>query len=834
MATNAKKFKYSSFFKIICVILCAITFFMAVRTGILTVLSFVYEEDNAFSSEQSGKMTDWTQSESFYTQFVNDALYAVSRVTYDEDYKAIKKRLTDNKDKIITSAYKEVVELKNESQKEYEADNYSDYEEDEYSDDEPETTTMINQASSEKTTALYQEEFENYNKENPRERIFEIQINGTYYGDLTIDSNDTEESLAKRFDGEFDAWIEQTLTGSLEASSDYRVSSNEACCYSSFEKLSCKNIDKLNETAVLNSDIYYIFKEGKAEYKGIDKAVAEGVTARINSLTEFADKVTLYLYIPSIKDLNSTGIAATISRTSNEYSLIKEFHGVADKYYKNVTKYAAESIILLVLSFIFGFYYFTITGKKSKEEAAKLRFYDYVPLELGLGIAGGAGIAAGALVVNLLDSRLIIPYSMITSEVMLAFALVCWVGLFMVCCSAARNINSDRKFYKHLLTFWVGYAIWKMLVFLWAVTLKAADKAKELFKKIFDSEKNLFSLLSYKPTKFKRNIIILASILFSIHILLVLLGVIFAFMDAFALGVIAVIFILTLALDIAVLHKVAQYIKNLDIIIDASSRHEDVMLDLETLDSSLRILSEGMRYTNAELQNAINKAVKDERLRTELITNVSHDLKTPLTSIITYVDLLSKCDINDKKAREYISVLDEKGYKLKRLIDDLIEASKATSGNITINPSVMNLSELCLQATVDAQADFEKAGLELIVKQGEKPVIVFADGTKTNRIIENLLSNARKYSAKASRVYVNVYEESNMGVFEIKNISAKALDITPEELTERFVRGDESRSEEGNGLGLSIAKELAALQNGKLELSIDGDLFKAKVILPIK
>ena len=827
MATNAKKFKYSSFFKIICVILCALTFFMAVRTGVLTVLSFVYEEDNAFSSEQSGKMTDWTQSESFYTQFVNDALYAVSRVTYDEDYKAIKKRLTDNKDKIITSAYKEVVNLKNESQKEYEADYYSDYEEDEYSDDEPETTTMINQESSEKTTALYQEEFENYNKENPREDIFEIEINGTYYGDLTIYSNDTEESLAKRFDDDCDANIEQTLSGSLEASSDYRVSSKEACYYSSFEKLSCKNIDKLNETAVLSSDIYYIFKDGKAEYKGIDKAVAEGVTARINNLTEFADKVTLYLYIPSIKDLNSTGIAATISRTSNEYSLIKEFHSVADKYYNNVTKYAAESIILLVLSFIFGFLYFTISGKKSKEEAAKLRFYDYVPLELGLGIAGGAGIGAGALVVNLLESQLIIPYSMITAEVMLAFALVCWAGLFMVCCSAARNINCDRKLYKHLLTFWVGFAIWKALVLIHTHIIK-------LFEKIKKSANKATSVLGYKPTKFKRNIIIIASILMLVHILLVMLGVLFAFINAFALAVFAIIFIIVLALDIAVLYRVAQYIKNLDIIIDASSRHEDVMLDLETLDSSLRILAEGMRYTNAELQNAINKAVKDERLRTELITNVSHDLKTPLTSIITYVDLLSKCDIRDEKAQEYIRVLDEKGYKLKRLIDDLIEASKVTSGNVSINPSVMNLSELCLQATVDVQSDFEKEGLELIVKQGEKPVIVFADGTKTNRIIENLLSNARKYSAKASRVYVNVYEENNTGVFEIKNISAKALDITPEELTERFVRGDEARSEEGNGLGLSIAKELAALQNGRLELSIDGDLFKAKVILPIK
>ena len=411
---------------------------------------------------------------------------------------------------------------------------------------------------------------------------------------------------------------------------------------------------------------------------------------------------------------------------------------------------------------------------------------------------------------------------MITAEALLAIACVCWAGLFMVCCSAARNINSDRKFYKHLLTFWIGYAIWKAASFIAALTAKT-------YKKIENSISDTFA---YKPTRFKRNVILLACLWLLANVLLIFFGMLFAVAGIPAITVIAII--LLIVGNYLTLKKVAQYIKNLDLIIDASSRHEDVMLDFETLDNSLRILAEGMRYTNAELQNAINKAVKDERLRTELITNVSHDLKTPLTSIITYVDLLSKCDIKDEKAQEYIKVLDEKGYKLKRLIDDLIEASKVTSGNITINPSVMNLSELCLQATVDAQSEFEKAGLELIVKQGEKPVIVFADGTKTNRIIENLLSNARKYSAKASRVYVNVYEENNMGVFEIKNISARALDITPEELTERFVRGDESRSEEGNGLGLSIAKELASLQNGRLELSIDGDLFKAKVILPTK
>ena len=170
---------------------------------------------------------------------------------------------------------------------------------------------------------------------------------------------------------------------------------------------------------------------------------------------------------------------------------------------------------------------------------------------------------------------------------------------------------------------------------------------------------------------------------------------------------------------------------------------------------------------------------------------------------------------------------------MNKLIEDLIEASKVTSGNITINASPLNLAELSLQATVDVQSDFEKAGLELVIKDCQNAPVIFADGAKTFRIIENLLSNARKYSAVHSRVYINVYKEGTYGVFEVKNISAQALDISPDELTERFVRGDKSRNQEGNGLGLSIAKELCRAQNGNLEIIIDGDLFKAKVKLPL-
>ena len=174
-----------------------------------------------------------------------------------------------------------------------------------------------------------------------------------------------------------------------------------------------------------------------------------------------------------------------------------------------------------------------------------------------------------------------------------------------------------------------------------------------------------------------------------------------------------------------------------------------------------------------------------------------------------------------------MGVIDEKANRLKRLIEDLIEASKVSTGNVVLNKTKINLNELATQAIVEYTDDFEKSDLELIFDESAAKHIVFADGTKVYRVFENLLSNAKKYSARGSRVYARLYSQNGFGCFEIKNISKEALNISAEELTERFVRGDKSRTQEGNGLGLSIAKELCRLNGGQLVISIDGDLFKS-------
>ena len=233
------------------------------------------------------------------------------------------------------------------------------------------------------------------------------------------------------------------------------------------------------------------------------------------------------------------------------------------------------------------------------------------------------------------------------------------------------------------------------------------------------------------------------------------------------------------------------------------------------------------------IENAVNEAVKGEHLKTELITNVSHDLKTPLTSIINYVSLLKMSNIQGDDERKYIDILDEKSKKLKRLIEDLTEASKANSGNIKMNIAQVNLNELALQAVGENSDVLENAGLDIVLTERDKEIIVAADSQHTFRIIDNLFSNARKYSLTGTRVYVDVYKENNRGVFVMKNISSEKLNIDPEELTERFVRGDNSRTTDGSGLGLSIARSFAELQNGEFSIEIDGDMFKAVVKLPL-
>lgn len=256
-------------------------------------------------------------------------------------------------------------------------------------------------------------------------------------------------------------------------------------------------------------------------------------------------------------------------------------------------------------------------------------------------------------------------------------------------------------------------------------------------------------------------------------------------------------------------------------------------LDTTQMLPDLRSHGEDLNNLSVGLSKAVEERVKSQRFKTELITNVSHDLKTPLTSIINYVDLLKKANIEDETARGYIEVLDRKSQRLKTLTEDLVEASKAASGTIGVNLEALDVVELVEQAVGEYDERLKQAELTVLIKKPETPFKVMADGRHLWRILDNLLGNCTKYAMPGTRVYLDVSKKGKTAVIELKNISADPLNVPEEELMKRFVRGDSARSTEGSGLGLSIARNLTIAQKGEFRLVMDGDLFKAVVTLPV-
>jgi signal transduction histidine kinase len=256
-------------------------------------------------------------------------------------------------------------------------------------------------------------------------------------------------------------------------------------------------------------------------------------------------------------------------------------------------------------------------------------------------------------------------------------------------------------------------------------------------------------------------------------------------------------------------------------------------IPVEHLYQGNRELAEAVNDLGEGLRNALQEQMKSERMKADLITNVSHDLKTPLTSIINYVDLMKREQIDNPRAQEYLQVLDQKSQRLKQLTDDLVEASRASSGNVTLQLEKIDLKEILLQTSGEFEERFAARGLTLVADYPKDPLYVEADGRRLWRIIENLYRNVEKYAMPNTRVYLNIRQEEEMASISMKNISEQPLNISAEELMERFVRGDESRTTEGSGLGLSIARDLTELQNGSFDIYLDGDLFKVTVAFPL-
>ncbi len=258
----------------------------------------------------------------------------------------------------------------------------------------------------------------------------------------------------------------------------------------------------------------------------------------------------------------------------------------------------------------------------------------------------------------------------------------------------------------------------------------------------------------------------------------------------------------------------------------------DYKIDTKKMPLTMSQQAEKLNSINAAVANAVEKQLKSEKLKTELITNVSHDIKTPLTSIINYIDLLKKEQLSSRTALEYVEVLGRQSDRLKKLVEDLVEASKASTGNIAITLADTNLNLLLGQVAGEYADKAEASQLELALAVPQEDVFILSDGRLLWRVFDNLMNNACKYSLPGTRIYITLEKQNNNAVIMLKNISSSKLNISADELMERFVRGDSSRNTEGSGLGLNIAQSLVGILGGEMTLYIDGDLFKVVITFP--
>lgn len=584
--------------------------------------------------------------------------------------------------------------------------------------------------------------------------------------------------------------------------------------------------------------------DGKYELAGPENQTPSGVYATLHEwiFGNFAREsaLTWNTWVNS-DEVASAYFVINLPPEADAFGAISKSFGTYNKDI-SLTGLLFATVICLVIACALCIYLLSVAGKRA-DGSVEIRFTDKVPVEintvLGFAVMFAAAVAAVGIVVYEYDPLMAAdlgglsdfatsficsaaPHSSALIGMLVAAFFMIWTGLTA---SFIRNLR-NKSFRKHSLLFIILKPLFWIFRKLWNWIKKTVDKLKYAFN--CDYSKG-------QGTKFK-GLACLAVSLFAVvtGIYYFVAGIMLVNWDE-SIGLL--LFVFGALGDIAIAVFVIMLIVSLDRIMAAVSDMRKGELgrgiDTKYMLPFMRRFAEDVLCMQDGLQNAVDSAVKDQRMKAELITNVSHDLKTPLTSIVNYVDLLKKCEIEDETAQKYVAILNEKALKMKKLIEDLVEASKASSGAMELHPMRINLCELAAQAVGEHEDELKAYGIEIVLKIPDEPVMVMADAQKSSRIVENLFSNIRKYALEGTRVYIDVAAGTEFGSVIFKNVSKNPLDISPDELTQRFVRGDSSRSGEGSGLGLSIAKDLCELQGGRLGLQIDGDLFKAVVALPI-
>ena len=444
-------------------------------------------------------------------------------------------------------------------------------------------------------------------------------------------------------------------------------------------------------------------------------------------------------------------------------------------------------VISLILLTIIAIYLLWAIGHKKGKEGITLDFIDELPYELVFLLFCIIIPMFWAIAVNSVTDS----FNYIFVTILIISYIICYVMTAGLTITTIKRIKAKQ--------FWRSFLTYRILRWFKNKIKKYIDE----FRNKTDNTKKIFWLYW--------GFVLITTILLSM----------------FVTGIAILILI---AFWIWAYYQIRKYVRQEEMLKETLKKIYDgdtnVHINEQELEGALKEMAIYINDIAGGFKNAIEENLKAERLKTELITNVSHDIKTPLTSIINYVDLLKKEDIKDEKIREYIDILDVKSQRLKKLTEDLVEASKASSGNVKLNIESINIKELINQTIGEFKDRLESRNLQVETDMPKEDVRIDADNRYMFRIMENLFSNISKYAQENSRVYIDVKKTNKKVNISIKNISKDRLNISSDELMQRFVRGDKSRYTEGSGLGLSIAKSLTELQKGTFDIVIDGDLFK--------
>ena len=456
---------------------------------------------------------------------------------------------------------------------------------------------------------------------------------------------------------------------------------------------------------------------------------------------------------------------------------------------------------------LIGMVWLTVTaGRKPEDEEIYLNGFDRWYTEIAAGAVIGIWLAgmiiSGTLIAN---SSLGYSHAVVTVIVTCLICGTYTMAWFLIgYLSLVRRIKAGTLWKNSLIRTvlkWIGKCSGKLADFARAFSRNTAEKIKVLLVG------GAFLFLQF-----------------------LIIGCVFSGAGVFLLALMAV--------DVAVMIFAIRKADGLDLIMDGLKKISDGELQYkiktDTLTGKQKVMAEYINNIGSGLDAAVENSLKKERMQTELITNVSHDLKTPLTSIINYVDLMKRENPTDPKIQEYLRILDEKSQRLKVLTEDVVEASKASTGNIKLEMNDIDFVEMVQQVIGEFEEKFQEKNLTMMVHFTDEPSIIYADGQRMWRVLENVFGNVVKYAMEGTRVYAEISNRNKKVTFSLKNISAQPLNISADELTERFIRGDVARNTEGSGLGLSIAKSLTELQGGEFKLYLDGDLFKVMITFVAK